>query len=113
MSDAPAPFALGFGVRRWGITVALALRTDAALTPDPDHFYVRRGEQWRIVNVRALARRTTLALPVELTSEFFRDAHDDRLAAAARWLARIGDPEHPAIPAPPPDDAPPPWWLDP
>lgn len=112
MSDTPPVFALGYGIRRWGLSVALALRTDAALSPDPDHVFVKRGETWHVVNLRDIARRTTLALPVELTSPFFAHAHDERLTAATRWLARLGDPEHPVTPTPPPEDAPPPWWLN-
>ena len=109
-----ATHAVGASMTRIGLTVALALPTGAT-EPDPDHFFVRvaAGAGWRLVNIRDIAARTTRALPVELRHPYFAHAHDDRLHAAARWLAAItaAAPTAPPTITPPPE-APRPWWLD-
>lgn len=107
-----ATHAVGASASNHGITIALALPTGAT-EPDPDRFFVRQGLDWQLVDIRDIARRTTLALPIELRHPYFAHAHDDRLHAAARWLARLaaaGAGLSPAKPLPP--EAPRPWWLN-
>jgi hypothetical protein len=111
-------FELGASTTRAGITVALAMpATDGSgrpRTPDLDHFFVRNEQGgWRLINIRDLARRVTLALPIELRHAFFTDAHDDRLHAAARWLARATAAMAAASPQPDAPAVPALWWIEP
>ena len=111
-----ATFSCGAAITAHGIAVAFALArpgdTAGRDLPDPHHVFLRDGDHWRLLDMRAVYRDHLVRPPLEMTHNYFTIAHRDRLDAYARDLARIGlETLSRPLPTTPPDAGPPPWWM--
>lgn len=89
-------FARGASLEHCGVIVALALplppleaAPPADAAPDARHVFTVEAGYWRLLDVLDLCDRHHLRPPAEFTCAYWRHAHDDRLRAAARLIARL------------------------